>query len=259
MLLAIDVGNTNTVFAIVDGSSIVCRWRCESRSRRTAEQYQAWLSVLLAAELPDSVITAATISSVVPGTVFNLEGMCRRFLGITPLVVGSEGCKLPVAVRVDRNTHVGSDRLVNTVAANDRYGGNLIVVDFGTATTFDVVDEDGGYAGGVIAPGVELSMEALHRAAAALPAIDVARPKSVVGRNTRDCMRSGIYWGYVSMIEGICRRIEAERGMPMRRIGTGGLAALLADPASSLYEVDADLTVHGLICIHNHNKKNFHD
>ena len=253
MLLAIDVGNTNTVFAAVDGCKITSRWRCDSRPRRTAEEYFAWLTILMRAERPDIDIEAAVVSSVVPGAIFNLDQLCRRYFGITPLVVGRPECRLPVEVRVDKNTHVGSDRLVNTVAAHDRYGGNLIVVDFGTATTFDVVDNDGAYAGGVIAPGVELSIEALHHAAAALPAIDVRKPSNVVGRNTRDCMRSGIYWGYVSLVEGICRRIEAERRTAMRRIGTGGLAPILYDRSEKLYEVDPDLTVHGLVCIHRHN------
>jgi type III pantothenate kinase len=155
---------------------------------------------------------------------------------------------------VDPGTTVGPDRLVNTVGAHDRHGGDLIVVDFGTATTFDVVDLDGAYVGGVIAPGVNLSLEALHMAAAALPHIDVARPARAIGTNTVACMQSGVYWGYVGLVEGIVREVRRERDRPMRVIATGGLASLFAQGTDLFHSIEDDLTMHGLVLIHDHNK-----
>ncbi len=157
--------------------------------------------------------------------------------------------------RVDPTTIVGADRLVNTVGAFDRYGGNLIVVDFGTATTLDVVGHDGAYEGGVIAPGVNLSLKALHDAAAALPFIDVSRPERVVGTNTVACMQSGVYWGYIGLIEGICARIRAERQTEMTVIGTGGLSTLFAQGTDVLQKIDTDLTIHGLVVIDRLNRE----
>jgi type III pantothenate kinase len=190
---------------------------------------------------------------VVPKTVFNIKKLCETYFGRTPLFVSGQGTRLPVEVRVNAPQEVGADRIVNTVGAFDRYGPNLIIVDFGTATNFDVVDEDGAYCGGVIAPGVNLSLEALHRAAARLPNIDVARPERVVGRDTLSCMRSGAYWGYVSLIEGVCARIAAERGRPHTVIATGGLSALFAKSTDAIHHVDPDLTMRGLVRIHAHN------
>jgi type III pantothenate kinase len=170
-------------------------------------------------------------------------------------VVGKPGCALPVAPRVDQGTTVGPDRLVNTAGAHARHGGNLIVVDFGTATTFDVVDDDGAYVGGVIAPGVNLSLEALHMAAAALPHVDITRPDQVVGKNTVACMQSGVYWGYIGLVEGIVARIRAERGRPMKVVATGGLAPLFRNDTDVFDAVEDDLTMHGLVLIHRHNRE----
>ncbi len=194
-------------------------------------------------------VRSVVISSVVPQVVFNLRVLSDRYFATRPKVVGKPEVKLGVPVRVDPTTHVGADRLVNTVGAHDRYGGNLIVVDFGTATTFDVVGEDGAYEGGVIAPGVNLSLKALHDAAAALPHIDVTMPERVVGTNTVACMQSGVFWGYVGMIEGLCARIRAERGTPMKVIGTGGLSTLFAQGTDVLEIIDTKLTIHGLVLI----------
>ena len=225
MLLAIDIGNTNTAFAVLDGRSPVEQWRCSTDDTRTGDEYYVWLSSLMRRRNLEASIKSVIISSVVPNSLFNLKLLCRRHFGIEPLVVGTSACRLPIGVRVDEGTHVGADRVVNTAAAFDLYGGNLIVVDFGTATTFDVVDSDGAYVGGAIAPGVELSVKILHQAAAALPCVEVGLPTKAVGTNTRDCMRSGVFWGYAGLIKCICRKIADERGVPMKVIGTGGLAS----------------------------------
>ncbi|MEM6467494.1 MAG: type III pantothenate kinase [Pseudomonadota bacterium] len=255
MLLAVDVGNTNTVFALHDGSQLVAEWRCRTEGRRTADEYFVWLQQLMEHAGITQTVGAVIISSVVPQVVFNLRVLSDRYFSCRPLVVGKPEVALGVPVRVDADTQVGADRLVNTVGAYDRYGGNLIVVDFGTATTFDVVGTDGAYEGGVIAPGVNLSLKALSDAAAALPYIDVTKPDQVVGTTTRGCMVSGIYWGYVGLIEGICTRISQERGQTMKVIGTGGLSTLFNQGTEVFDAIDGDLTIHGLVLIHARNQK----
>jgi type III pantothenate kinase len=255
MLLAIDVGNTNTVFALHDGDGFIASWRCNTESVRTADQYYVWLSQLMAhAKLGADAVTEVVISNVAPATLFNLRVLCDRYFGTRPLVVGKPECDLPVDVRVDTPAEVGADRLVNTVSAFRTYGPDLIVVDFGTATTFDVVDTDGAYVGGVIAPGINLSLQALHDAAAHLPHIDVSVPARVVGTSTVQCMQSGIYWGYVGLIEGLCTRIAAERAREMTVIATGGLAPLFARGSPLIAQVDEELTMRGLVMIHHYNK-----
>jgi type III pantothenate kinase len=254
MLLAIDCGNTNTVFAIWDGTRFLATWRIATDHRRTADEYFVWLSSLMTATGTKARVTEAVISSTVPRVVFNLRVLCDRYFGCRPLVVGKPDCRLPVPPRVDQGTTVGPDRLVNTVAGHDRHGGNLIVVDFGTATTFDVVDHDGAYVGGVIAPGVNLSLEALHMAAAALPNVDITRPAKAIGTNTVACMQSGVYWGYVGLVEGIVREVRRERQGPMKVIATGGLASLFAQGTPLFDSVEDDLTMHGLVLINAYNK-----
>ncbi len=253
MLLAIDCGNTNTVFSIWDGSRFVSTWRIATDHRRTADEYFVWLSSLMMLTKTEATVTHAIISSTVPRVVFNLRVLCNRYFDCRPLVVGKPECRLPVAPRVDQGTTVGPDRLVNTVAGFDRHGGNLIIVDFGTATTLDVVDDDGAYVGGVIAPGVNLSLEALHMAAAALPNVDITKPQTVIGTNTVACMQSGVYWGYVGLVEGLIQRIREERGRPMKVIATGGLASLFDQGTEIFDKVEDDLTMHGLVLIHDLN------
>ncbi len=254
MLLTIDCGNTNTVFSIWDGARFIATWRTSTEHQRTADQYYVWLSTLMEARKMDVTITDVIVSSTVPRVVFNLRVLCNRYFDCRPLVVGKPECALPVGVRVDPGTQVGPDRLVNTVAGHDLYGGDLIIVDFGTATTFDVVDSDGAYVGGVISPGVNLSLEALHMAAAALPHVDVTKPDKVVGTNTVACMQSGVFWGYIGLVNGICDRIKAERDRPMKVIGTGGLAPLFATGEALFDDICDDLTMHGLRIIHDYNK-----
>lgn len=254
MLLCIDTGNTNTVFSIWDGTRFIATWRTATEHRRTADEYFVYLSALMNLNKLEVTITDVIISSTVPRVVFNLRVLCNRYFDCRPLVVGKPECALPVAVRVDPGTAVGPDRLVNTVAGFDLFGGDLIVVDFGTATTFDVVDRDGAYIGGVIAPGVNLSLEALHMAAAALPHVDIARPEMVIGTNTVACMQAGVFWGYVGLVNGICERIKREHGRPMTVVGTGGLAPLFATGDALFDEIRDDLTMHGLRVIHDHNR-----
>ncbi|MEM8980185.1 MAG: type III pantothenate kinase [Pseudomonadota bacterium] len=255
MLLAIDCGNTNTVFSIWDGTRFLATWRTATEHTRTADQYFVWLSSLMSFKKIDVDITEVIISSTVPRVVWNLRVFADRYFDTRPLVVGKPECLLPVDVRVDEGTQVGPDRLVNTVAGYDLYGGDLILVDFGTATTFDVVDQDGAYIGGVIAPGVNLSLEALHQAAAALPHVDVTKPAKVIGTNTVACMQSGVFWGYVGLINGITEQIKRERGRDMKFVSTGGLAPLFQQGHALFDAFEDNLTMHGLTVIHDFNKE----
>ncbi len=255
MLLAIDCGNTNTVFSIWDGERFLCTLRTSTHHARTADAYFTWYSTLIKHYGIKTDITDVIISSTVPRVVFNLRVFADRFFNCRPLVVGRPECLLPTESRVDVGTSVGPDRLVNSAGAYDRHGGDLIVVDFGTATTFDVVAQDGAYIGGVIAPGVNLSLEALHNAAAALPHVDIAKPQSVIGTNTVACIQSGVFWGYVGLVREICDRIISERDRPMSIIATGGLAPLFQQSVTLFDSFDDDLTMHGLTVIHNYNKE----
>ncbi|MGH1425320.1 MAG: type III pantothenate kinase [Pseudooceanicola sp.] len=254
MLLAIDCGNTNTVFSIWDGNKFLCTLRTSTEHQRTADQYYVWLSTLLAHHKIPMDINAVVISSTVPRVVFNLRVLTDRYFACRPLVVGKPECLLPVAPRVDQGTRPGPDRLANAAAAFDRYGGDAVVVDFGTATNFDVVAEDGAYVGGVIAPGVNLSLEALHQGAAALPHVDVTKPERVIGTNTVACIQSGVFWGYVGLVRGIIDKIVAEYDRPMRIIATGGLAPLFGQGDALYDDFDEALTIHGLRIIYDYNK-----
>lgn len=255
MLLAIDCGNTNTVFTIWDGTRSLCTLRTSTHHARTADAYFTWFHTLIQHYGIDAKITDVIISSTVPRVVWNLRVFADRFFGCRPLVVGKPECALPMPPRVDPGTTVGPDRLVNTAGGFDRHGGDLIVVDFGTATTFDVVAQDGAYVGGVIAPGVNLSLEALHMGAAALPHVDITQPEHVIGTNTVACIQSGVFWGYTGLVEGITARIKVEYGRPMKVIGTGGLAPLFAQAENLFDSIEEDLTMHGLTVIHEYNKE----
>lgn len=256
MLLCIDCGNTNTQFSVWDGTNFLGNWRQSTEHQRTADQYYVWLSTLMEHQGIPMQIEKVIISSTVPRVVFNLRVLCDRYFGTRPFVVGKPDCLLPVAPRVDEGTTVGPDRLVNTAGAFDRHGGNLIVVDFGTATTFDVVDDDGSYIGGLISPGVNTSLEAIHMAAAALPHVDVTKPQKVIGTNTVACMQAGIFWGYVGLVKESCARIKEERGRDMTVIGTGGLAPLFSQGDVLFDVIEDDLTMHGLTVIYDYNKEN---
>lgn len=254
MLLAIDSGNTNIVFAMFDGDKVLGEWRSSTDTNRTADEFGVWLTQLMAMEgLSRDDVDACIIASVVPAVVFNLKTLCRRYFGCEALVVGDEGVRLGIAVDLDRPEEVGADRLVNAVAAHKYYEGALIVIDFGTATTFDVVDGDGTYCGGAIAPGINLSLEALHMAAAKLPRVAIGRPRTVIGKATVPAMRSGIFWGYCGLLEGLVSRIKKEFGGPMTVLATGGLAPLFMEATDTIQHLVPDLTLRGLLEIHRLN------
>jgi type III pantothenate kinase len=256
MLLAIDAGNTNIVFAVHDGHEARAEWRAVTETTRTADEYAVLLQPLLGLHgLSFADLDAAIIATVVPAALYDLRQFCRRYLKCEPLVIGDPDLDLGIGVKVDRPGAVGADRLVNTIAAHAHYKGALIVVDFGTATTFDVVAENGDYEGGIIAPGVNLSAEALHQAAAMLPRVAVARTQNVIGKDTVPAMQSGLYWGYIGLIEGLVARIKAEYGKPMTVIGTGGLASLFHRQTPVIDHLDPDLTIRGLILIYARHAK----
>ncbi|MBS0274498.1 MAG: type III pantothenate kinase [Proteobacteria bacterium] len=256
MLLAIDAGNTNIVFAVFDGNEMRAEWRAVTETTRTADEYAVLLNPLLQLQgLAFSDLDAAIIATVVPQALFDLRLFSRRYLNCEALVVGDADVDLGIEIHTDRPSAVGADRLVNAVAAHERYKGALIVVDFGTATTFDIVDENGNYEGGVIAPGVNVSAEALHQAAAMLPRVAVGRTQNVIGKDTVPAMQSGLFWGYVGLIEGLITRIKEEYGKPMTVIGTGGLATPFHRQTQMIDHLDHDLTIRGLIQIHARNAK----
>jgi type III pantothenate kinase len=231
-------------------------WRAVTETTRTADEYAVLLNPLLQLQgLAFSDLDAAIIATVVPQALFDLRLFCRRYLKCEALVVGDADVDLGIEVHTDRPAAVGADRLVNAVAAHERYKGALIVVDFGTATTFDIVDENGNYEGGVIAPGVNVSAEALHQAAAMLPRVAVGRTQNVIGKDTVPAMQSGLFWGYVGLIEGLITRIKEEYGKPMTVIGTGGLATPFHRQTQAIDHLDHDLTIRGLIQIYARNCK----
>ena len=253
MLLAIEQGNTNTLFAVHDGETWIAQWRAATDPSRTADEYAVWLSQLLnMAGLQFGVLDAAIISSVVPQSIFNLRNLARRYLHVEPLVIG-ENADLGIEVRIHKPSEAGADRLVNAIGAHIVYSGDLIVIDSGTATTLDVVAADGGLEGCAIAPGINLSMEALHTAAAKLPRIAIQRPGHVIGKDTVESMQAGVFWGYIALIEGLVTRIKAEWGKPMTVIGTGGVASLFHGATDAIDHFDPDLTIRGLLEIHRRN------
>ncbi|WP_066556271.1 type III pantothenate kinase [Croceicoccus bisphenolivorans] len=250
MLLACDVGNTNIVFALMDGREVRTRWRIATDARRTADEYAVWLMQLFSLEgcSFDSVETVI-VSTVVPRARHNLQVLGEKYFGKPPIFAGEGGAGWGIAIDVDEPASLGADRAVNAIAAHDEQPGDLIVIDFGTATTFDVIDFNGAYKGGIIAPGINLSLDALVQAAAKLPRIAIEAPsetQSVIGRNTESQMHIGVYWGYVSMIEGLIARLRAEIGRPAKVVATGGLALLFDEQTDIFDVVDVDLTLKGL-------------
>jgi type III pantothenate kinase len=246
MLMVVDAGNTNIVFAVHDGENWVGTWRIATEAQRTSDEYAVWLLGLFSLTgIKREKIDRAVIGTVVPAALYHLRRLCRDWFEVEPLVARAQ-LDWGFEIKVDNPEEVGADRLLNSLAAHQAYRGPLVVVDFGTATTFDVVDADGAYLGGVIAPGINLSIEALHRAAARLPRIGIGRPQAVIGRSTVPAMQSGIYWGYVALIEGLVARIQAEYGSTLKVIATGGLAPLLAEGTTVIARIDPDLTLDGL-------------
>jgi len=253
MLLAIDAGNTNLVFALVEDGEIRARWRIATDPRRTADEYAVWLHQLLALEgYTKADVGAVIIGTVVPRALHNLEVLATKYFGAEPLVAGEAPVEWGIALDVAEPKSVGADRVLNAIAAHALYEGDLIVVDFGTAATFDVVDYTGAYKGGIIAPGINLSLDALVNAAAKLPRIAIEAPasKSVIGRTTEEQMHIGIYWGYVAMIEGLVARLKAEIGRPVKVVATGGLATLFDAHTEVFDAIEGDLTIRGLAMLY---------
>ena len=255
MLLAIDTGNTNTLFAIHDGKDWVVEWRIATNATRTADEYAVWFHQLMDMQgLKLSDLDACVISTVVPQSLFNMRNLARRHLNVEPIIIGDEGVKIGVGVRVDNPKEVGADRLVTALGAIKKYKGNLIIIDSGTATTFDVVSEDKHFEGGIIAPGINLSVKALHEAAAQLPRIAIVKPNKIVGKNTVEAMQSGIFWGYIGLIDGLVRKIIEEDGRDFTVIGTGGVASLFQGASETIQHYDSNLTIDGLLEIWRLNK-----
>ncbi|MFL6829832.1 MAG: type III pantothenate kinase [Sphingomicrobium sp.] len=255
MLLAVDAGNTNLVFALVDGGEIRARWRIATDPRRTADQYSVWLHQLLELEgYSKGDVDAVIIGTVVPRALHNLEVLAGKYFRVEPVIAGEGAAAWPIALDVDEPQNVGADRVLNAIAAHAKHPGDLVIVDFGTATTFDVVGSDGAYKGGIIAPGINLSLDALVSAAAKLPRIAIEAPKddlSVIGRTTDRQMLIGIYWGYVAMLEGLTERMKREIGRPVTVVATGGLATLFDQHTQVFDAIEPDLTIQGLSLLYD--------
>lgn len=257
MFLSIDCGNTNIVFALYKDMSkaepIV--WRCQTNRKKTADEYASWLLPLMMNEhVQFKDIKDVLVASVVPDVNFNLTRLCEKYIGVTPDYINPDGSNVGVAVNLPNPVKVGADQLVNAAAAISKYGAPCVVIDFGTATTFDIVNQEGEFIGGVIAPGVNLSVEALYNAAALLPKVKIEKPQKVIGQNTIEAMQTGLYWGYVSMIEGIANRVIKEMDVKPKFIATGGLSNLFHDAMPLIDHADPHLTLEGLRLIHARNK-----
>ena len=254
MLLAIDVGNTNTVFGVHDGDSWITQWRSATDATKTADDHAAWLWRLSDMHNVDlSQIKGCIISTVVPQAQFNFRNLVRRYLEIEPVFVGDPNLEFGMPIRIRRPEQVGADRIVSGLGAHVTYPGNLIVIDSGTATTFDIIAEDGGFEGGIISPGINLSMRALHEAAAQLPRIAIQKPDLVIGQDTVSAMQSGVFWGYIDMIDGLVKRVKKEYGKPMQVVATGGVAALFEGASEQINYYDQDITIRGLLEIYKRN------
>ncbi|MEQ1509044.1 MAG: type III pantothenate kinase [Sphingopyxis sp.] len=253
MLLAIDAGNTNIKFALCDGREIRARWRIATDARRTADQYAVWLIQLLELEgYSRSSINAVLIATVVPRALHNLQLLASKYFGVEAGVAGRAPFDWGIELDVAEPESVGADRAVNAIAAHDAHDGDLITISFGTATTLDYIDYRGAYKGGIIAPGLNLSLDALVAAAAKLPRIAIEAPlnDSVIGRTTESQMHIGIYWGYLAMIEGLLARMKSEIGRPVKIIATGGLATVFQQHSHIFDVVDPDLTLRGIAILH---------
>ena len=243
-ILVIDVGNTNTVFAIVNNKGIYNKWRMSTSANRTSDEYEIHIKSFLS-NVSNISISDVIISSVVPSVIYELKTFVKNTFNVNPKIIGDT--IIPkINISIDRPDEVGADRLVNSLAAHKIYGGPIIVVDFGTATTFDIVNKEGTYIGGIISPGVHLSMDALDKATAILPRIAINKPDKIIGTNTVTAMQSGIFWGYISLLEGIIVRIKKETKSEMKVIATGGLSKLFKTHSDAIDDIDEDLTLKGI-------------
>lgn len=254
MLLAIDIGNTNTVFAVYQNDKLKASWRFQTIAARTSDEYAALLNQVFTLDgISWGKVVDVIVSSVVPDADFNVRKFCKKYMKMEPTFITSK--MAGIKVEIDRPEEVGADRLVNAIAVREHYKTPAIVIDFGTATTFDVINGKGSYAGGAIAPGINLSVEALHRAAAKLPKISIKAPEKAIGKSTVTAIQSGIYWGYIGLIEGLVERITKEMREKPFVLATGGLAPLFADNTKIINKVDEELTLKGLLCIYKGLKK----
>ncbi len=255
MLLAIDVGNTNTVFAIFQDGVVRHQWRSNTDATRTADDHAVWLFQLSEMHGVDlSQIKGCVISTVVPQAQFNFRNLARRYMNVEPMFIGDPNIQTGIEIRLPNPRQVGADRIASALGAHLKYKGDLIVIDSGTATTFDVVSSDGAFVGGIISPGINLSMRALHEAAAQLPRIAIQRPERVIGTDTISAMQSGVFWGYIDLIDGLVRRIQREHGAPMQVIATGGVASLFEGASETINHYDQDLLILGLIEVFKRNQ-----
>ena len=257
MLLAIEAGNTNIKFALIDGTDIKTRWRIATDARKTADEYAVWLLQLLAIEgYSRNDVDAVICSTVVPRALHNIRQLADKYFGVEALIAGKAPVEWGIELDVEEPQSVGADRAVNAISAQSLEDGEKIVISFGTATTFDHIGSNGAYRGGIIAPGINLSLDALVNATAKLPRIAIEAPEntSVIGRNTDDQMLIGIYWGYVAMIEGLIARMKSEIAMPVKVIATGGLAALFQQHSHLFDRIEPDLTLRGLAILYKNRK-----
>ena len=255
MIFVIDVGNTNTVIGVYEGDILKYHWRIETNRNKTEDEYGMIIKSLLQHEgLSFDQFDGIIISSVVPPIMFALEGMCKKYFGIKPLVVGP-GIKTGLDIKYENPREVGADRIVNAVAGIHEYGSPLIIVDFGTATTYCYINEDKQYMGGAIAPGIYISTEALYTRASKLPRIEITRPESIIGKNTVSAMQAGILYGYVGQVEGIVARMKAQSNVEPLVIATGGLAPLIANESTAIDIVEPFLTLKGLQLIYKRNRE----
>lgn len=256
MLLAIDVGNTNSKFAVFDGETLVSQFRLRTEAKRTADEYAAWLTQLMHLQgFNPGALKGAILASVVPQVNPNIRRLCESYFKTKLLIVGEPDCELGIKVLIDRPQDAGPDRLVGIIAGYKKYGGPLITIDFGSATTFDLADKDGNFVGGVLAPGVELTIESFYLMTARLPRIRVEKPARIIGKATVPAMQSGIFWGYVGLIESLIRRIRDEYGEPMKVIATGELAGVFKDEIGLFDAIEPDLMSLGLLEIWRRNRQ----
>ena len=258
MLMVVDCGNTNIVFALFDNDTLIGKWRTSTNQEKTSDDYVVWLEQIMSRNnINVSYIKGVIISSVVPEKNLIFDSLFNEYLSIKPLIIGQDELETGLLICIENPDELGADRIANSVAAYESYGGSIVIIDFGTATTFDVLDNSGNYCGGIIAPGINLSVDALYRSAALLPKISIKtiKSKNVIGNSTVSAMQSGIYWGYISLVEGLVNRIKQEKKEDFKVIATGGLAELFAESTQVINLTDSDLTIRGLVSIYKRNYK----